>query len=219
MRAALLLVLLALATVPLAACTPVDAAPVRSGPSPDAGSPGAAPSVLLDKVPVRAERDAASYRRAAFGRRWADVDHNGCSTRDDVLARDLAQVRRRDRCVVVAGTFTDFYTGAPGRFEKARAELVQVDHVVALAEAWRSGASTWSDERRLRYANDPAVLVLTSRSVNAGKGDEDAGTWAPAARDGACRFARKVVEVKTAYGLSVDPRERIGLLADLAVCG
>jgi hypothetical protein len=215
-RAVLLLALLALATIPAAACTRVDAAPAST--APDAASAGAGPSALLDRLAVGPEQDAATYRRAAFGRRWADVDGNGCSTRDDVLARDLEQVRRRGRCVVVAGTFTDVYTGATGRFEKARADLVQIDHVVALAEAWRSGASTWTEDRRLRYANDPTVLVVTTRAVNSGKGDQDAGTWAPADRSRACRFARMVVEIKTAYGLSVDPRERAGLRSDLAGC-
>jgi hypothetical protein len=172
----------------------------------------------LDRLTVRPERDARSYRREAFGQRWADVDRNGCATRDDVLARDLRDVRRRGRCVVVAGTGTDFYTGASFRFEKAHADRVQVDHVVSLAEAWRSGASAWTDDRRLTFANDPRGLVLTSRSVNAGKSDEDAGTWAPANRDAACRFALIVVRVKSAYGLTVDAREREGLRAGLEVC-
>jgi hypothetical protein len=210
----------------LAGCT-VDAGPAGRDPLDD---PGAMPSAgaavtdprsaraALTRLPVRPERDAASYRREAFGRRWADVDRNGCSTRDDVLARDLREVRRRDRCVVVSGTGTDEYTGAVLRFEKARADQVQVDHVVALAEAWRSGAARWDDDRRERYANDPRALVLTSRSVNAGKGDQDAGTWAPADRRAACRYAVRVVAIKTAWGLAVDTRERDGLLADLRAC-
>ena len=172
----------------------------------------------LDTLTVRRERDRSSYRREAFGQRWSDVDRNGCSTRDDVLSRDLRDARRRGRCVVIAGTGTDFYTGKAFRFEKAHAERVQVDHVVALAEAWRSGASAWSDARRLAFANDPRVLVLTSRSVNAGKGDQDAGTWAPADRRAACRYAVTVIRVKTAYALAVDVRERAALVADLRAC-
>jgi len=224
-RALLALVLL-FAALPLAACDPVDAAsasgsrPASPRPSqgPDVDSSVSAALSGVDRLTVRPERDARSYRRAAFGQRWADVDRNGCATRDDVLARDLKDVRRRGRCVVVAGTGTDFYTGEAFRFEKAHADLVQVDHVVALAEAWRSGAAAWTDDRRRTFANDPRLLVLTSRSVNAGKGDQDAGTWSPASRDAACRFAVVVVQVKVAYGLTVDAREREGLLADLRAC-
>ncbi len=222
----LLALVLLLVAVPLVACDPADAGSAstsRSGPTGASQAPGvgtSAPAAVseLARLAVRPERDARSYRREAFGQRWADVDRNGCATRDDVLARDLRDVRRRGRCVVVAGTGVDFYTGEAFRFEKAQADRVQVDHVVALAEAWRSGASSWTEDRRRAFANDPRGLVLTSRSVNAGKGDQDAGTWAPASRAAACRFAVVVVQVKSAYGLAVDTREREGLLADLRAC-
>jgi hypothetical protein len=172
----------------------------------------------LATLAVQAEGPRTGYSRRAFGPPWTDVDRNGCGTRDDILARDLADVRRRGRCVVVAGVLRDPYSGRTVAFAKSRAEEVQIDHVVSLAEAWRSGAAGWPARRRTAFANDPDVLLATSRAVNAGKGDEDPGTWTPARRDLACAYARRVVAIKTEYGLSVDHRERAALAELLGSC-
>lgn len=185
------------------------------------GPPAAAGRTVSDLQALRSEEEshADSYDRDAFGRRWADLDGNGCGQRDDVLARDLSDVRRRDgSCTVVSGRLVDPWTGAEVAFTKAEPSRVQIDHVVSLAEAWRSGAWSWTDERRERYANDLSVLLATAGDVNRAKGDRDAATWSPAGAGRSCAYARHVVDIKTVYGLSVDRAERSALLRALEPC-
>jgi hypothetical protein len=135
-----------------------------------------------------------------------------------VLARDLRDVRRRGRCVVVAGTLTDPYTGVRVSFVKARAEQVQIDHVVALAEAWRSGAWAWTLQRREAFANDLGVLQASAGPVNQAKSDHDPGTWRPPDPARACTWARQVRGIKIRWGLSADRQEADALAAILATC-
>lgn len=172
----------------------------------------------LGALKVAAESHQAGYRRAAFGQRWKDVDHNGCGQRDDVLTRDLKGVQKRGRCVVVAGLLVDPYTGEQVRFAKADADAVQIDHRVSLAEAWRSGAWMWTPAEREGFANDRLNLAASKGSVNQGKGDDDAAHWLPVGPSRQCVFARQVVEVKTRYQLSVDPDEATALRRALALC-
>jgi Protein of unknown function (DUF1524) len=176
----------------------------------------------LNALPLRDE-DQVEWpsRDEAFGPRWKDVDRNGCDTRNDILARDLADVQRRGSCVVISGILRDVYTGRTIDFAKERASQVQIDHIVALDEAWESGARGWSPERRLAFANDPLNLQATIGAVNSAKGAQDGlWTWDPDGRSGLeprvtlpreeyrCAFATQVIEVKTVYGLSVDAAER-----------
>ena len=177
-----------------------------------------APPASLGALTVAPESHQSTYRRAAFGQRWKDVDRNGCGQRDDVLARDLTAVQRRGRCVVVAGVLADPYTGEQVRFAKADADAVQIDHRVALAEAWRSGAWSWPPARREAFANDLLNLAASKASVNQGKGDDDAAHWLPVGPSRQCVFARQVVAVKGKYRLSVDPDEATALRRALALC-
>ncbi len=168
--------------------------------------------------PVDRPAAGGDYDREKFGQSWADTDRNGCDTRNDILARDLDHVRLRDGsdCVVVAGWLTDPYTGERVEFRKHDAGAVHVDHVVALAEAWQSGADSWSTDRRVRFANDPRNLLAAQASVNMAKSDHDAAEWMPP-RD-QCGYARRVVVVKVAYGLAIDRAERRALDRALASC-
>jgi hypothetical protein len=172
----------------------------------------------LNRLQVRAETSGREYERAAFGQPWRDVDHNGCSQRDDVLARDLTQVIKRGRCVVMSGRLIDPYTGRAVTFSKAKASAVQIDHVVALAEAWRSGASRWTPSQREAFANDVQVLAATSGPVNQAKSDKDAAEWTPIGAARRCAYARRVVTIKTRYTLSVDQAEKTRLAAFLRAC-
>jgi Protein of unknown function (DUF1524) len=204
---------LALAAAVLAACQSVQAA------GPDSGSVRSVSALSdLRQLVVAPEDTGAGYRRSAFGQRWADTDGNGCDTRNDVLARDLTQVRKRGRCTVVSGILVDPYTGQMVAFSKAHADHVQIDHVVSLAEAWRSGAERWTDQRRQAFANDLDELLSTAAVVNDEKSDEDPGQRQPPTAAGRCRYARTVVTVKVTYGLTADQREREALIRDLAGC-
>jgi hypothetical protein len=167
---------------------------------------------------VADESHTDSYERDAFGSRWKDIDHNGCGQRDDVLARDLTQIRRQGDCVVLSGVLVDPYTGQRVPFNKSQAVEVQIDHIVPLADAWRSGAWAWSDERREQFANDLAEIQASSAGANRDKSDHDAATWEPTDPARACTWAQQVVEIKTRWGLSVDRAEASALTELLAGC-
>lgn len=210
-----------LSTVLVAGCNlevrldaPASPTPVAS-PTPAAPQ---APAAALGSLRIRPESHQTTYRREAFGQRWKDVDRNGCGQRDDILTRDLKNVQKRGRCVVVAGLLVDPYTGEQVRFAKADANAVQIDHRVALAEAWRSGAWMWTTAQREGFANDGLNLAASKGSVNQGKGDDDAARWLPVGPSRQCAFARDVVAVKSKYQLGVDPAEATALRRALALC-
>lgn len=164
------------------------------------------------------------YDRDRFGQRWADVDRNGCDTRNDTLRRDLDELVVREGtqgCVAQSGVLVDPYTGGEFVFERgsARAGELHVDHVVALADAWHKGAEGWSEEERTWFANDPMNLVVTFGHVNQGKGASDAGSWVPPDADAWCGFAVHVVRVKQEYDLAVSATEASALTGLLDTCG
>jgi uncharacterized protein DUF1524 len=169
----------------------------------------------LAKLPVGAPGSMAGYARMRFGSAWEDVDGNGCDTRDDILRRDLTKVvlRAGSTCTVASGLLRDPYTGRAIRFRRGvgTSKAVQIDHIVALADAWRTGAARWTAMKRLRYANDPLVLLAVDGPANAAKGDDDASRWLPPFRAYDCTYAKKQVMIKTRYGLWVTPAEKTAL--------
>jgi len=167
------------------------------------------------------ERDCGDGAGCVFGPAWADVDHNGCDQRDDVLHRDLTAVHVRPGthgCVVVAGTLADPYTGATVPFAKADAGEVPIDHVVPLAAAWTQGAAEWTADRRQAFANDLVNLLATTREQNSAKGDSTVDEWVPADPAYRCSYATVVVTVKQRYELSVTAAEAEALRSLLATC-
>ena len=236
-RFAALAVLAALAT---AACEPGQlgtAAPAHM-PAADAVSeaaaqaqasvPGAAQtaSEVLATLTVKGRAPKTGYARDQFGPAWSDVDHNGCDTRDDVLARDLTGETFKPGthdCVVLAGILADPYTGQTLEFRKGDGTSVDIDHVVALKEAWESGARKWSATNRSRYANDLAFwpsLVAVTDNVNQSKGDRDPAAWLPPRAGAQCTYAIHWVQVKYRWRLSVDSAERSSLSSVLSgSCG
>jgi len=190
------------------------------------GLDGASAAAVLVVLPVR-DRDPLGYRREAFGPAWADVDRNRCSTRDDVLRRDLDDPAvRADGCTVESGVLRDPYTGAELTFTRgaATSSAVQVDHVISLADAYRSGANLWTDGQRLAFANNPRNLLATTGRTNQSKGDRRADEWLPPRIEFRCRYAAIQVAVKAAPGpdvppLTVSQPERDALAAVLARCG
>ncbi len=208
------------------------------GPGPGPGGGTSMPEVAqlspadalaaLGRLP-RVERwpDGPAYDRDAFGEAWSDVDGNGCNQRDDVLLRDAepgtVETARQGACDhdVLAGTWVDPYSGTrlvmTDMKDPAQAQAVQIDHVVPLAEAWRSGASAWSDARRERFANDLAVLVASDGATNQSKGDEDPAAWLPT-QDFQCDYALTWVAVKEAWSLAVDDSETSALAGMLERC-
>lgn len=175
----------------------------------------------LEGLAVKGRAPSKGYDRARFGEPWADVDGNGCRTRDDVLARDLEAVRTdpEDACVVVAGTLADPYTGSTLTFRRGPdSAAVQIDHVVALADAWQKGAQGWTVEQREAFANDPANLLAVDGPANQQKGAGDAATWLPPQTGYRCAYVLRQVRVKAAYGLWVTPAERDAMARWLDRC-
>ena len=186
-----------------------------------ARAPTGSALAALREVAVRGRAPKTGYSRAQFGPAWADVDHNGCDTRDDVLRRDLTDIRVRAAtrgCVVVAGNLADPYTGKPIAFSKSAAAKVQIDHVVALSDAWQTGAQGWSDATRLAFANDPLELLAVDGTANQDKGDSDAASWLPPQKSFRCAYVSRQVAVKLRYHLWVTGAERDAIARVLQKC-
>lgn len=183
--------------------------------------PASAARSTLASLPVRPWATAAGYDRVGdFGEAWEDVDHNGCDTRNDVLARDLTGVRRAADCKVLSGAFTSPYSGARIDFLKGErtSPLVQIDHVVALSDAWRTGAQQLSEAQRILLANDPLELLAVDGASNDSKGSQDAASWLPANAGYRCAYVTRQVQVKAKYHLWVTGAERSALSRVLASC-
>ena len=197
---------------------PTSTTTTTAGPAP-ASSAGSALAALAS-IPVKGRAPLTGYvRTARFGAAWLDVDRNGCDTRDDVLRRDLTGVAG-SRCTVRSGELHDPYTGRTIAFVRGQgtSEAVQIDHVVALADAWRSGAQQLTQERRVALANDPVNLFAVDGPTNSSKGDGDAATWLPPRKAFRCTYVAHQVAVKHAYGLWVTPAEHDAIERVLASC-
>ncbi|ANJ27494.1 hypothetical protein ATC03_13010 [Agromyces aureus] len=166
----------------------------------------------LAALVVAGPASTAPYDRARFGEAWADVDGNGCDTRNDVLIRDLVDIAFRadsNGCIVRTGTLHDPYTGAVISFTRGpdTSEAVQIDHVVPLSYAWQHGASTWAPERLAAFANDPANLSAVDGPANQAKSDSGPAEWMPPASGYACTYVDRFADVLLSYGLTVSPED------------
>jgi hypothetical protein len=206
----------------LTAPTPPDAvSEAAQQASASAPPPGASAAAVLATLPVKGRAPQTGYDRDQFGPAWADVDHNGCDTRNDVLARDLTGETFKPRthdCVVLTGTLADPYTGRTIPFQRGDGSSVDIDHVVALSDAWQTGAFSWDQARRAALANDPLNLLAVDYSANRQKGDADAATWLPANRGYRCAYVARQVAVKAAYGLWVTSAEHDAIARVLDTC-
>lgn len=176
---------------------------------------------MLGTLAVKGRAPRTGYDRNLFGQAWADTDRNGCDTRNDMLRRDLVEVTykagTRD-CVVIAGTLAEPYTGRTITFAKQDADAVQIDHVVALSDAWQKGAQQWDAGKRLAFANDPLNLLAVDGPTNASKSDGDAATWLPPNKSYRCAMVARQVAVKSKYGIWVTAAERDAIARVLADC-
>lgn len=182
----------------------------------------------LDSLRVAGRAPKTGYERELFGQAWSDdvtveFGHNGCDTRNDILRRDLVNTEIKEGtygCVVLSGTLHDAYSGETIDFTRGRSTSseVQIDHIVALADAWQKGAQQWDEETRRNFANDPRNLRAVKGRLNAQKGAGDAATWLPPQRQHRCEYAHDIIDVKSEYGLWVTPAEKDALHTQLATC-
>ena len=221
-------------STPTGSITTTSASAARSVSPPQISSaPADRPSstsavALLATLAVKGRAPNTGYSRAQFGPAWTDDNddpdgHNGCDTRNDVLRRDLTAVTIKpdsNGCTVHAGTLHDPYTGATIAFTRGArtSPAVQIDHVVALDDAWQTGAQYWPAQRRVDLANDPLELLAVDGPANEAKGAGDAATWLPPNKAYRCAYVARQVAVKARYGLWVTPAERDAIARVLANC-
>ncbi len=192
------------------------------GPDTGAGRPVDAEeaSGALREIEVAPPASMAGYSRERFPH-WSDAEEFGwdapspsCDVRDAALIRDAEYVQIREGCDVISGRWPDPYTG---RTYDEPSEI-DIDHVVPLAEAWRSGASSWDERLRERYANDPDVLLSVEDNANQSKGDKGPGTWRPPNEAAWCDYATRWISIKAKYDLSAGEREKEALEEMLGTC-
>jgi cell division protein FtsN len=176
---------------------------------------------LLATLPVKGKAPSTGYARTTdFGTAWLDVDHNGCDTRNDILARDLSGVVLQGSCRVLSGTLADKYTGDPIDFTRGdkTSALVQIDHMVALENAWITGAQQLTRAQRISLANDPLNLIAVDARSNEQKSSGDAATWLPASKEFRCEYVARQISVKATYGLWVTQAEHDAMARVLGNC-
>ena len=184
--------------------------------------PGLATAVL-ETLAVKGRAPKTGYSRDQFGQAWADIDRNGCDTRNDILKRDLTGIVYKPgtrNCVVASGTLVDRYSGESINFIRGNLTSmeVQIDHVVALSNAWQTGAFKLSAEQRKALANDPLNLFAVKGRLNSQKGDGDAATWLPPLKSFRCTYVAQQIAVKAKYSLWVVAPEKAAMVAILAKC-
>jgi len=179
-------------------------------------------TVVLETLLVKGRAPKTGYSREAFGPSWADTDYNGCDTRNDMLRRDLGGVtvkRGTHGCVVLEGVLVDPYSGEEIPFIKGESsDLIHIDHVVSLSNAWQTGMFQRGPEERRIFANDPLNLLAVQGWLNQQKGDGDAATWLPPRKAYRCEFVARQIAVKAAYSLWLTPPEKQAMLRILRLC-
>lgn len=176
-----------------------------SGPAADA----------LNELTVKGRAPKTGYERSAFGNGWATV--NGCDARNVILYRDLENPVVDDSCRILSGTLHDPYTGTIIEFARGVSDI-QIDHVVALSDAWQKGAQQLSREQRIALANDPLELLAVDGPANQEKGDGDAATWLPANKAFRCEYVARQIAVKQKYLLWVTSAEKDAMRRVLTAC-
>ena len=188
----------------------VEAKPVYSGTSISA----------LAKLKVRPLGSQSGYDRDYFSDGWGDI--GSCDLRNYILNRDLTNItwRADANCLVATGTLKDPYTGKVIKFVRGvkTSMAVQIDHVVALSNAWKTGAASASATTRYNIANDPLNLLAVDGPTNGSKSDSDASQWLPPNRAYHCAYVSRQVAVKVKYKLWVTTAEKTAMTKVLRTC-
>lgn len=173
---------------------------------------------ILEKLEVKGRAPKTGYSRDEFYSSWPTVD--GCNLRQKIIKREFGETAVLDECNVLAGEFEEPYTGEYKKFS-SREEIskgIQIDHVVALSDAWQKGAQYLEKETRYKIATDPLNLLAVDASANQKKSDGDAATWLPPNKKFRCQYVARQVSVKYKYALWVTEAEKTAIRDILQIC-
>lgn len=200
------------------------AAGLTVGAAPASAAQGELASSALQDLAIKAAASTNGYDRDKFGNGWTDTDGNGCDTRNDTLAHDLVNETfdPGSDCEVATGTLRyepylgikNFKFVADGSYEQG----LDTEHIVALGNAWTTGAKGWSKAKRVKFANDPLELMMTNNSENRSKGSDAANEWLPKNTAYRCGYVATQIRIKGEYGLWVTPAEHDAMDAVLDTC-
>ncbi len=205
---------LAIITAAVTVTLAISAMPGTADARPPAPPGEKASRSALSKLKIAPRKSLAGYSRGRFGSGWSSAGE-GCDTRDRVLQRDGRNVQTTSACRIT-GTWTSLYDG----IVITAARELDIDHVVPLAHAWRTGAKTWTTTRRRAFANDltDSQLIAVSAHSNRSKGDSPPDEWKPPRRAIWCLYARWWIDVKTVWQLTTTRPERTSLRSMLRRC-
>ena len=150
---------------------------------------------VLEEIPIKGRAPKTGYERSEFGDGWAEVGQ--CDMRNIMLARYLLDAVIEDGCIVRSGVLDDPYTDTTINFQRGEqtSALVQIDHVVALSDAWQKGAQALSFDERVRFANDPLNLLPVDGDANQKKSNSDAASWLPPNKGFRCQYVARQIAV------------------------
>ena len=197
----------------LAGMTPAKAESVTSGLS------------VLEAQVTKGRAPKTGYTRAQFGPDLtkSDFDRNGCDTRNDILKRDLTKIVVKEKtksCVVMSGVLVDPFSGETLNFVQGvkTSSDIQIDHIVALSNAWQTGAFMLTADQRKAFANDPLNLLAVKGKLNSQKGESDAATWLPPLKSYRCDYVSRQIAVKMKYKLWFTAPEKEAMTRILKTC-
>lgn len=198
--------------------TPSDSESTTEQPT---SSPGAGQSEArkaLDKLDIKGRAPKTGYDRELFSDGWGSI--YGCDWRNRILARDLTSISYRDDCIVESGVLEDPYTGRSINFQRGvgTSLAVQIDHVVAVSDAWQKGAQQLNAAQRYSFYNDPLNLLAVDGPTNSAKGDSDAASWLPPNKSFRCHYVARQIAVKLKYELWVTKAEYEAMDRVLSAC-
>ena len=197
----------------LAGMTPAKAESVTSGLS------------VIEAQVTKGRAPKTGYTRAQFGPDLtkSDFDRNGCDTRNDILKRDLTKIVVKEKtksCVVMSGVLVDPFSGESINFAQGvkTSSDIQIDHLVALSNAWQTGAFMLTADQRKAFANDPLNLLAVKGKLNSQKGESDAATWLPPLKSYRCDYVSRQIAVKIKYKLWFTAPEKEAMIRILKTC-
>lgn len=190
--------------------------PIADVPAMSASAQSAAS--VLEKIAVKGKSPKTGYERSAFSDGWGEI--GSCTVRNYILKRDLKSITYRGNCVVDTGVLVDPYTGKTINFKYGvgTSLAVQIDHVVALSDAWQKGAQKLDSTARYNLYNDPLNLIAVDGPTNSSKSDSDAASWLPPNKAYRCAYVARQIAVKFKYKLWVTIAEKEAMKRVLSAC-